>query len=128
PGCVSCSCAEQDVVSAGLVDLVRQRSRVAAASPRVVQHTDVYTGPLRPDGPVDCRDRTAHRSEAAGVEELETHDARAPVHAVDAEAVVADGPDRDRKSTRLNSSHGSTSYAVFCLKKKTEHAEPRRAP
>src|SRR5207245_6442561 len=26
---------------------------------------------------------------------------------------------KDRKSTRLNSSHGSTSYAVFCLKKKT---------
>src|SRR5207245_6863575 len=24
--------------------------------------------------------------------------------------------DRDRKSTRLNSSHGSISYAVFCLK------------
>src|SRR6266542_5938375 len=27
-------------------------------------------------------------------------------------------PRRDRKSTRLNSSHGSISYAVFCLKKK----------
>src|SRR5207245_7885823 len=26
--------------------------------------------------------------------------------------------ERDRKSTRLNSSHGSISYAVFCLKKK----------
>src|SRR5207245_8370051 len=26
----------------------------------------------------------------------------------------------DRKSTRLNSSHGSISYAVFCLKKKNE--------
>src|SRR2546422_4910945 len=26
--------------------------------------------------------------------------------------------DRDRKSTRLNSSHGYISYAVFCLKKK----------
>src|SRR6266542_5260402 len=26
---------------------------------------------------------------------------------------------RDRKSTRLNSSHGSISYAVFCLKKKS---------
>src|SRR5438477_3496290 len=26
---------------------------------------------------------------------------------------------QDRKSTRLNSSHMSTSYAVFCLKKKT---------
>src|SRR5438876_9168390 len=28
---------------------------------------------------------------------------------------------RDRKSTRLNSSHPSISYAVFCLKKKTPH-------
>src|SRR2546422_8201727 len=27
-------------------------------------------------------------------------------------------PDRDRKSTRLNSSHGYISYAFFCLKKK----------
>src|SRR5207245_9442638 len=27
----------------------------------------------------------------------------------------------DRKSTRLNSSHGSISYAVFCLKKKREN-------
>src|SRR5437868_13293927 len=28
---------------------------------------------------------------------------------------------RDRKSTRLNSSHVSISYAVFCLKKKKEN-------
>src|SRR5699024_11744022 len=28
---------------------------------------------------------------------------------------------RDRKSTRLNSSHVSISYAVFCLKKKKQH-------
>src|SRR5256886_3946088 len=28
-------------------------------------------------------------------------------------------PRRDRKSTRLNSSHSQISYAVFCLKKKT---------
>src|SRR3712207_8834347 len=27
--------------------------------------------------------------------------------------------DKDRKSTRLNSSHANISYAVFCLKKKT---------
>src|SRR2546429_6198045 len=27
-------------------------------------------------------------------------------------------PQKDRKSTRLNSSHGYISYAVFCLKKK----------
>src|SRR5256886_13610163 len=28
---------------------------------------------------------------------------------------------RDRKSTRLNSSHSQISYAVFCLKKKNKH-------
>src|SRR5690554_7573490 len=35
----------------------------------------------------------------------------------------------DRKSTRLNSSHVRTSYAVFCLKKKTGHRvrSPARA-
>src|SRR2546430_4547354 len=31
-------------------------------------------------------------------------------------------PERDRKSTRLNSSHSQISYAVFCLKKKTKRA------
>src|SRR2546427_8120637 len=30
------------------------------------------------------------------------------------------GVGRDRKSTRLNSSHSQISYAVFCLKKKKE--------
>src|SRR3712207_6957712 len=37
------------------------------------------------------------------------------------EAVV----ERDRKSTRLNSSHANISYAVFCLKKKQR---PRCSP
>src|SRR3712207_8331829 len=31
---------------------------------------------------------------------------------------------RDRKSTRLNSSHANISYAVFCLKKKTTDVDP----
>src|SRR2546430_6120719 len=31
------------------------------------------------------------------------------------------GVRRDRKSTRLNSSHSQISYAVFCLKKKNKH-------
>src|SRR2546422_5572827 len=30
-------------------------------------------------------------------------------------------PELDRKSTRLNSSHGYISYAVFCLEKKKNH-------
>src|SRR3712207_7790561 len=35
------------------------------------------------------------------------------------ERTIAPSLDRDRKSTRLNSSHANISYAVFCLKKKT---------
>src|SRR5699024_12470791 len=34
--------------------------------------------------------------------------------------------ERDRKSTRLNSSHVSISYAVFCLKKKKKTKRPKR--
>src|SRR5690606_39680181 len=34
----------------------------------------------------------------------------------------------DRKSTRLNSSHVKTSYAVCCLKQKTVHPRPRTGP
>src|SRR5437773_7711844 len=60
-----------------------------------------------------------------------------PRHGVDLEAliepVLADGPgqggdhargrgeEQDRKSTRLNSSHITISYAVFCLKKKKKN-------
>src|SRR5207249_10406304 len=36
-----------------------------------------------------------------------------------------DGDLEDRKSTRLNSSHVSISYAVFCLKKKRAAISPR---
>src|SRR5256884_1533378 len=41
---------------------------------------------------------------------------------VRAEMALRHQEDRDRKSTRLNSSHGYISYAVFCLKKKKKHA------
>src|SRR3712207_6858200 len=38
-----------------------------------------------------------------------------------------DVPPRDRKSTRLNSSHANISYAVFCLKKNIEIVRQRDA-
>src|SRR2546430_6256199 len=41
---------------------------------------------------------------------------RAPLERHFASQILGD--DRDRKSTRLNSSHSQISYAVFCLKKK----------
>src|SRR5437867_4935138 len=49
--------------------------------------------------------------------------AREPLaHGGDDRARHADlpAPGRDRKSTRLNSSHRTISYAVFCLKKKKQ--------
>src|SRR2546429_4068961 len=38
--------------------------------------------------------------------------------------VIRVGDERDRKSTRLNSSHGYISYAVFCLEKKKKTEPP----
>src|SRR2546429_3483051 len=43
-----------------------------------------------------------------------SHDAAGGHH-----PATCDSSGQDRKSTRLNSSHGYISYAVFCLKKKT---------
>src|SRR3712207_7789566 len=49
-----------------------------------------------------------------------------PLGAGLAAAGVLAGHRQDRKSTRLNSSHANISYAVFCLKKKTDLlGEPR---
>src|SRR3712207_8032998 len=39
-------------------------------------------------------------------------------HVDDDAAALAQHDGKDRKSTRLNSSHANISYAVFCLKKK----------
>src|SRR5438067_3913347 len=44
-------------------------------------------------------------------------DRRSPVRVAEYHSATRTG-ERDRKSTRLNSSHVSISYAVFCLKKK----------
>src|SRR3989449_7774302 len=47
--------------------------------------------------------------------------------AVDVMAEIATrSAERDRKSTRLNSSHGYISYAVFCLKKKKHNKRNER--
>src|SRR3712207_6895126 len=66
-------------------------------------------------GRIPVENRTGHRVAAVLVGDhlavLEGHD--------DALAVGSGlGRRRDRKSTRLNSSHANISYAVFCLKKK----------
>src|SRR5437870_9653473 len=46
------------------------------------------------------------------------HGDQRPARGADLVGLVVVDPVRDRKSTRLNSSHVAISYAVFCLKKK----------
>src|SRR3712207_8988111 len=66
-----------------------------------------YTTLFR-SGRADARRAAGARDAAAG--ERRIADRRA--------GRAADAGRRDRKSTRLNSSHANISYAVFCLKKK----------
>src|SRR5207248_10050987 len=57
-----------------------------------------------------------HRASGVGLEQRELRrQARGILVRRHLEPVAGDG---DRKSTRLNSSHRTISYAVFCLKKK----------
>src|SRR2546422_4387086 len=63
--------------------------------------------------PAQVHDRVADELAGAVVGDLP-----APSHAAGCRA----GSVSDRKSTRLNSSHGYISYAVFCLKKKKKKA------
>src|SRR5207248_5905421 len=76
--------------------------------------------------PERAGDAVEHRGLAGAIradqaEDLALHDLeRDRVERGEAPEVLGDPPDRqqDRKSTRLNSSHRTISYAVFCLKKK----------
>src|SRR5690348_17809793 len=50
------------------------------------------------------------------------------IHLVEKAGIRRAAVIQDRKSTRLNSSHPSISYAVFCLKKKRSHVRLHRPP
>src|SRR2546422_7712026 len=63
------------------------------------------------------RPTVAQRNRPSGVSAV--HQVRGPTGI--ALSTFRDAVSRDRKSTRLNSSHGYISYAVFCLKKKKKH-------
>src|SRR2546422_7919776 len=74
---------------------------------------------LRPQRRVRQAKKTARRKMAGKVSHLMTPERRRQPRS----------SAKDRKSTRLNSSHGYISYAVFCLKKKKkqEHQQRTRA-
>src|SRR2546422_4724579 len=76
--------------------------------------TEIYTLSLHDALPIWSRPRCRERgpSPAGGTRR------RVPRAVSSASASRATRSTPDRKSTRLNSSHGYISYAVFCLKKK----------
>src|SRR2546426_11945175 len=80
-----------------------------------------YTTLFRSRGERDRLGRHAARPEDGHVArpELLTVAPLGPIEVLDPDRRgIADVDRRDRKSTRLNSSHLVISYAVFCLKKK----------
>src|SRR5438067_9121948 len=81
--------------------------------------TEIYTLSLHDALPISLGHEPRHVADAAAdhhVGPLQRDAAAAGRVALDHHQPAA--PGRDRKSTRLNSSHVSISYAVFCLKKK----------
>src|SRR6266542_378330 len=93
---------------------VRQSLACAAPLYRPASHR---VRSRRPASPALRKRRPSHSSAVHASSLRESH---GPWSA----ALRRAGSDRgDRKSTRLNSSHGSISYAVFCLKKKKKKKE-----
>src|SRR2546422_3747147 len=90
---------------------------------RVTHQRVERRAPARDGGAVATRHGDAHQLEAQRPERCDDLERRAE-HGVTARRAVPQLQRRariaagDRKSTRLNSSHGYISYAVFCLKKK----------
>src|SRR5438034_6573206 len=66
---------------------------------------------------------TLFRSPAVKAAKGKPGDALAAAITENARQVAGKLKQRDRKSTRLNSSHTVISYAVFCLKKKTANSK-----
>src|SRR2546422_9452607 len=71
--------------------------------------TEIYTLSLHDALPIYALRRRPRAQDGAGCDGASLHAPR---------GARALGDEADRKSTRLNSSHGYISYAVFCLKKK----------
>src|SRR2546429_7380046 len=87
--------------------------------------TEIYTLSLHDALPICTRSRSSAVYVTTGLRTL-----------IDGVVTTTSSDARDRKSTRLNSSHGYISYAVFCLKKKKnrfratarQHASSRCIP
>src|SRR5437773_9711381 len=99
---------------------LRSKQRIANVARNLDRRTDQARIGLAIDT-TEPRERRAALGEviAASIEKAVAEGARHAGAAVGRRAPT--DADEDRKSTRLNSSHITISYAVFCLKKKNEH-------
>src|SRR3712207_7259417 len=88
-----------------------------------------YTTLFRSPEDADLTRNAGTRGEAIGQRIIVTgrvlDERGAPVPNTLVEVWQANAAGRDRKSTRLNSSHANISYAVFCLKKKKTPSSKR---
>src|SRR5690606_41704004 len=80
-------------------------------------------GRAEAQGPGRRRDRARGGARGRGAARLRADSRHGPVLGRRAADRRQAGRARDRKSTRLNSSHVKISYAVFCLKKKKKTSE-----
>src|SRR2546422_8520272 len=78
--------------------------------------TEIYTLSLHDALPISRP--AGRRRKSAGSPAASAHPQGLGRKDAQRDVSVAGDPAGDRKSTRLNSSHGYISYAVFCLKKK----------
>src|SRR2546427_9329577 len=92
---------------------MRRADRLAAA--RALRHL-VHAHRLV--GPALTVPQARRAQTTASLRRLRVAPLRVPVADDPAAAAARGEARRDRKSTRLNSSHSQISYAVFCLKKK----------
>src|SRR3712207_8420483 len=91
--------------------------------------TEIYTLPLHDALPISSAVRPPPTSVVAVVTFMTCPQSETslPLYREgDRGALQGRCPPRDRKSTRLNSSHANISYAVFCLKKKTTELNTQR--
>src|SRR5258708_9645471 len=80
--------------------------------------TEIYTLSLHDALPISTTESTIPPAQQSTTQSAQTRSTQPPP---ESNAHTA----RDRKSTRLNSSHQIISYAVFCLKKKKKKILPK---
>src|SRR5690625_6223296 len=105
--------------------LLRRASRWALVLAKGQVHQNVTGWQRGAQAVVTTTDRFADVLVERGIDRVEVVRNGTDLNAVRAQHERVPG-ERDRKSTRLNSSHVAISYAVFCLKKKKKANDTHR--